>query len=372
MSARLVPLDSVDAAFVEAWRALSDNALEPNPFADPDLVLPAHRWLAEQVRLSVAAVECQGELRFALPVTHLRTLNMLPVRAVATWVHPYCYLGTPLVSRHEPEAAWGEALDLLSNAAPWAGLSQVGADGPVTRSLSATLGECETDVSTMRRTTRPVLRRRPDVAYVPPVSGRHASNLRRLRRRLAEDLAGEVVCVDRASPGPELQRAIDGFLRMELCGWKGRDGGAMACRPEHAEFFRQVCRQFAVAGRLQMWTLEVGARPVAYQCNLLAGRSVFGFKMTFDETLRRYKPGLQLMVDTIDGFHVTAGLDMIDSCTGNDQALAHEVFADRRDLVDLLIPSRGVLGRAVVRALPPAAAIYRRARRLGRHAPARR
>lgn len=363
MAARIVPLDEVDVALAERWRVLGARAVEPNPFAEPDFVLPAGRWLGDPAPLGVLVVEQGADVRLALPVRRVRRYRGLPVRAVATWLHPHCPLGTPLVSPDDPEDAWDEALDLLRATAPLGILGLLGADGEAARTLAAALGRRRAAATELARLDRPVVRRRAEPTYLDALSGDRRKGLRRRGRRLAEDLGGDLAYVDHAAPGADVGAALARFLAMERDGWKGRDGGALDCRPGHGEFFRAMCHGFASAGRLRLWALEVAGRPVAYQCCLLAGDTVFEVKTAYDETLRRHAPGVLLALGMIDRFHADGRYGALDSCTGTDVTVAHELFPDRRAVTDLLLPLPGLLGRLAAPALPPAVAAYRRARR---------
>jgi CelD/BcsL family acetyltransferase involved in cellulose biosynthesis len=140
----------------------------------------------------------------------------------------------------------------------------------------------------------------------------------------------------------------------------------MACHSGHGDFFGEICRRFAAAGRVQLWALEAAGRPVAYQCNLLGASSVFQFKVAFDESMGQYSPGLQLDLDLVDEFHSDARFDMVDSCTGAASTFSHQLYPDRRELADLVLPLNGLVGQGVARAAPQARAAYRRAKKLRR------
>ena len=367
MSARLVPLANVDADLAERWRRLGDESLEPNPFVGADFVLPAARWVAAGAPLAVVIVERGRDVLFALPVTLRPQVLGIPVRAVGTWLHPYSYLGTPLVSRKDPIGAWEEVIDVLTTVAPWAVFRLFSSDGSTAAALDSVSDRRRRSLGVLHRPSRPVVRRRPQPTYLAEtISGKGRKDLRRLRRRLGEQLGGDLACVDYAVPGCDLDWAVKGFLEMEAEGWKGRDGGAMACHSGHGDFFAEICRRFAAAGRLQLWALEAAGRPVAYQCNLLGGNTLFQFKVAFDEALGRYSPGLQLDLDLVDEFHSDCRLDMIDSCVGATPTFSHQIYPDRRELADLVLPLHGLLGHGVARAAPHARAAYRRAKKLRR------
>jgi hypothetical protein len=200
-----------------------------------------------------------------------------------------------------------------------------------------------------------------DGSYLDLLSGSRRRKVRRLRPRLEADSDGDVRVVDHRIRGNDLERAIDGFLAMEAAGWKGVDGGAMSHHAGHADFFREVCRRFADAGSLQFRALRAGSRTIAYQCNLLAGDTVFGFKTTFDEAFRRYSPGVVLVMHTIGTLHTVDRLEVYNPCLDTKATSFHDLFPDRRGLADALVCLGGPLGAAATRLTPGAAAVYRRA-----------
>jgi CelD/BcsL family acetyltransferase involved in cellulose biosynthesis len=363
MSARVIPLHDVDEDLVVRWRQLSRGTPDPNPFADADFVLPADRWIDPTTPRALVVVERGGELRFALAVTRVRGFRRIAVPAIAGWSHSYAPLGTPLLSPHQPEETWAEVLDLLNGMAPWAVLGLFPSDGIAARSLSAVLHRRGRHVSVLTRPRRPVARRRAGVIGSESMTTKARSELMRQRRRIADCGTGAVTALDWSAPGRDLDRAVEGFLTMERMGWKGRDGGAMACRPGHGEFFRDICRRFAAAGCLQLWSLQVGDRPIAYQCNLLAGDVMFAFKKTFDEALGQFSPGTQLLLETVSRFHADGRWATYDSCF-DSATVAHDFFPDHRPLGDVLLPL-SLVGRAAARATPYLAAAYRGGRKLG-------
>lgn len=361
MSARVVPLAEVDDALIERWQSLGREALEPNPFAEAEFVLAAERGMGSGGHTALVAVERDGELRFALPVIRRHHVRRIPVPAAATWHHAYSFLGTPLVSPHDPVDSWGEALTAMRRLAPWAALEQLGGDGTVASSLTAAQAGLGRSLTELGRRDRPVVRRRADGRYLDALSSNRRSKVRRLRPRLGADHDGEVRVVDHAVQGADLEQAIDDFLAMEARGWKGADGGAMARRAGHGEFFREMCRRFAARQSLQMRALQVGHTTIAYQCNLIAGDTLFGFKTTYDEAYRRHSPGVVLVLDTIDAFHANGALEVYDSCMGPDPSTLRDLFPDHRRLVDALASLHGLLGQAATRGAPHVADAYRRA-----------
>jgi CelD/BcsL family acetyltransferase involved in cellulose biosynthesis len=368
---RFVPLREVDERFVARWKELAATAIEPNPFFEPQIVLPAARLLAGGDEVALLVVESRTGLLFVLPVRSASRFRRVPVPALVSWHHDHSFLGTPLVAAGAVETAWSAALAhlLRERPAPWSVLGLVPAEGPLADGLSAALTERRLRPTRFEAHHRAVVHRRTHRTYLEQtVSARHLKTLRRLRRRLGEQLDTDLVTVDQAATG-DVARAQEVFLDLESSGWKGRHGGALACQPAQAQFFRELGEGFAADQRLQLWTLGSAERTVAASCNLLAGEAVFHFKISYDETFARYSPGVQLELDMIDAFHDDARLRILDSCTSPGDSVSDKLYPDRRALQTLLLPLHGA-GFAAARSTPLLSKAYRQMRRL--HARTRR
>jgi CelD/BcsL family acetyltransferase involved in cellulose biosynthesis len=359
MTALLVPLAEVDSGLHSRWRDLAERAIEPNPFTDPDFVLPVAEAVRATADVALAVVERDGAVRFAQPVIRARRYRRLPVAAVTTWLHDYASLGTPLVAPEDPEQTWREAVRLFDAAATVTSLGMFAVDGPVHRALDAALAGRRRSVLLGRR-ERPILRRRPGQPYLSLLSADRRKVTRKRHRQLAQELGGELKRVDHAGSRTALTAAVDGFLALEAAGWKGADGGAMACRPGHADFFRTVCTRFAARGALQFWSLEAAGRTVAYECVLLAGHTMFFFKTTYDEQVRRFGPGAALLTGILGEAHDSGRYEVLNSCTGLGESLSPQLFPDRQVLAELVLPPAGPAGATAVWLAPRAASAYRR------------
>jgi hypothetical protein len=99
---------SRDPRLLHQWAELEREALEPNPFFAQQLVLPAARHLGAGTSVALLIAESGARLMFLLPVVQLRPgFGGVAVSQLRSWVHDYCYLGTPLLSRHDdPDRIW--------------------------------------------------------------------------------------------------------------------------------------------------------------------------------------------------------------------------------------------------------------------------
>lgn len=332
--------------------------MEPNPFFEPNFALAALRSLPGRDEPQLLYVEDGERLVFAMPVIQGARFRRGPIRPVTSWRHLFCFLGTPLVARGTDPAVWGAAFETLAErrSEPWLFLDLVGADGPVRASCDAFLADSWVHSRSALPRTRATVVRRPEPNYLTGrMSGDNRKNLRRRRRRLEEQLGAPLEVVDRARR--RWDGAVDDFMRLEASGWKGRQGRAIAVRPGHADFFRRLCDSYQREGRLQLLSLESTGRPVAMACNVIAGDAVFCFKVGYDDHFARYSPGLQLELDVLAVFHDDPGVEWLDSCSSETEAVPNRLFPDRRPLDALLVELTWPRGGWGVRAFPVVSAL---------------
>lgn len=366
----VVDLPDVDDDLLAAWRDLAADAVEPNPFFDSKLLLPATRWLPGGGDVRLLTVWRGRRLVLVMPLARTR-YRRVPISALSTWKHPYCYLGTPLVRADELDSAPAAALGSLQRSGPgWLVLEQVYVEGPVASAFRHAAVEAGATWVEQGLWERPVVEAREQAAAVDPtLSARSAKTLRRLRRNLERD-AGAVESTDavRSAELAMVDAEVEAFLAMEMASWKGRAGTAIANTDSHAEFFRETCRAFARDGRLVMWRMRAGNVDAARECHLRAGDTVFGWKTAYDENLARFSPGVQLELDVLQAFRDDLARRM-DPCTADQPSTSGRLYPDRRVIGDVLVGLTRS-GRLGTRLFPLAASVWtrvwdRRLRRAG-------
>ena len=331
---------AADRRLLERWAELEANALEPNPFFTPQMVLPAARHLEDGRAAQLLVATHGGELRFLLPVSGSCGLRRTRLAGLRPWMHDYCFLGTPLLAADgDPDRVWAAVLEHLRrrHPAPVLVIPMHPAQGPVAAALHRTGLAAGLGIRRSPVATRGFVLRRPEPTYASEwMSRKHLANQARRRRHLARTIGAEVVTVDRSAGGAG--QAIEQFLALEAKGWKGRSRTALACRPGHAAFFREMAQGFADQGRLMFLSMEAGSLVVAQNTALVAGEGLFGFKRAYDEEFGRWSPGSLLDLDVLDWFHRTARLAWLDTCSASDDGEGSRAFGDRRPLCTVAVP----------------------------------
>jgi CelD/BcsL family acetyltransferase involved in cellulose biosynthesis len=345
------------------WRDLAAEAAEPNPFFEPEYVLPLARGLGQETDFQLLVVRDSGAWHACLPVHRPRRWHRLPLNPLATWRgHPlYGLLGTPLVRSDRPGEALATLLDSLcvASGTSFAVLEWVAAEGALAEPLAELLESRRPAPVQFERFERAAVRRRPQPNYLEEtLSSKHRRELRRQRRKLGEALDEEPEIVDRS----DSNSACEAFVALEAASAKGGWATVLAADAGHASFFTEMCRGFAELGRLQLLELQGAGRTIAAKCNLLAADTIFCLKITYDEEWSSLSPGILLELDMLKLFHEESEATSMDSCADPNNAMINRLWPDRRVLTTQTLPTRGASGRAARLALVAARSLRDRNR----------
>ncbi|HUD93217.1 GNAT family N-acetyltransferase [Sphingobium sp.] len=336
-------LDAPLSAQRERWTALADHAAEANPFYAPDMLDAALNHLAAGGDVRLIEARTDDGLIGLLPVVVRPRHGRLPIGCVSNWMHDHCFFGAPLIREGAELAAWRDFMVQL-DAAPWARgflhLDGIDAAGANAATIEALCVEQRRGWREIHRHDRAMLR--SDLAantyWETHVRSKKRKELRRLQKRLAE--LGTIEQRLLADPA-ELAEWCSEFLTLEASGWKGQQGTALACKPEHAAFFRAACAAACAAGRLHMLRIDLDGRAIAMLVNFRHCEGAFSFKIAIDETLGRFSPGVLIEIANLHAVQGDAAIGWMDSCAAADHPMIDGLWAERRTIVQYRIALRG-------------------------------
>lgn len=334
-------LDTPPASPRARWTELAQDAAEANAFYAPDMLGAALDHLAGDVRLIEARAD-DGPIGL-LPIAVQPRHGRLPIGCVANWMHDHCFFGAPIVRRGAELAAWRDFIAQL-DAAPWARgflhLEGIDAAGANAAAIEALCVEQRRGWREIHRYDRAMLRSDLDADsyWETHVRSKKRKELRRLQKRLAELGALEQrLLTDTA----DLADWCGDFLALEASGWKGQEGTALACKPDHAAFFRAACAAACNAGRLHMLRIDLDGRAIAMLVNFRHGEGAFSFKIAIDETLGRFSPGVLIEIANLHAVQGDPAIDWMDSCAAAGHPMIDSLWAERRTIVQYRIALRG-------------------------------
>ncbi|MCC0006015.1 MAG: GNAT family N-acetyltransferase [Methylobacteriaceae bacterium] len=327
------------------WARLAARAAEPNPFFEPDFVLPAARQLAAARRPTVliARKRIDGRMRMigALPLAPAgRFATLGPARA---WRDPLAPLGAPLLDRDYAVEAFSAFLAWVGERRPLTGslaLHLTPRTGPAAKAIRQAAQARAADCLELDESARGALH--AGAALDQMISSRRRKMLARLRRRLAERGAVST----RVSTGAAVEHDMEVFFELEASGWKGRRGTALASSIRTLALARAFLRSLSLEDRCSIAWLELDGAPIAAAVLVHSGGTAFYWKIAYDERYAAYSPGAQLMLDLSRRLLADPDFAMADSCSMPGSVGIEAIWKGRRRVTDLLIGKPG-LGFAV-------------------------
>ena len=367
----VVVIDNVDILedYVEAWEKLAVEALEPNPFYEPWMLIPALRTQSTGKDLCVVLVltvnEGEPVLCGVFPLEKKQRYKKLPLAAYSLWQHIYSPLCTPLIRVSRARECIDAFLDWLASQSECAlmDFNLVSGDGPFNKLLNECLAARNAASLEGASHRRAVLRPKESAdTYLRAAQSReHRKDLRRRKRRLSE--LGQLEFSSLEATG-DVDAWLDEFLQLEASGWKGTSGGAFACIEANRSYFVSITKAAFARGRLSMLAVRLDGKPIAMKCNFIAEPGSFAFKIAFDENFAAYSPGVLLEIENIGHFHSQQSVEWMDSCAIPDHPMIDRLWLDRRMITSLLIPTGRKAGELVISTLPLMRSLNRRLRQL--------
>ena len=312
------------------WSGLARRALVPAGLNSPEFMIPQFRHMDGA---ELASVRESGALVLALPVKRRR----FPSAFLVNWVTPLNVSGLPHLDYNRGASAL-EAF-LRREAAPVM-LTGIPADGPFWDALQCAAHR----LTIVDRWERAALR--PDGSfetwYETNFERKRRKEYRRLRTRLSEQ--GRLECLS-LKPGENVAPWISNLLDLEAAGWKGRRGTALKSRNSVTMAFTEACRDLHSAGKLRFWSLVLDGRTIATMFATVEGSGAWLGKITHDETLAKFSPGVLLILDATETFFSEAGITCVDSCAVPGHPMIDNIWRDRVAMADVVVASANVSQR---------------------------
>ncbi|QJP16213.1 GNAT family N-acetyltransferase [Starkeya sp. ORNL1] len=318
------------------WRALAENAVEPNVFAGPECFIPALRHLDGE-RTSFLVAECDGGLAGILPLRFSRARWGVPL-ACAIHQLPYAPHGTPLIARSNATSIVTALLDALlkHRLSPTSLLLQhMPAAGPLAEAWEEALAASGRTALRFAPFERPAMRKNGTDYLAARMSKHRRRRLEQQRRKLHEH-AGETRVTVAAEPAMILA-GLERFFALEASGWKGRRGTAAGQEAARAAFFRENTMALAERGEARIVEIMRGAAPIAAALLFIAQDRAWFFKTAYDETLARYSPGVLLDVAVTEALDRDPRIALGDSLMVTADVGFQALWQDRLPMADWLV-----------------------------------
>ena len=286
-------IEDIDEATQVAWSALARHAPEPNPFATPEFVLPAARWLTPEQPPWVALIERNDHGAHALIgvgcFTAQRPDLFVPVPHLRSYQTLHTFRSGMLCAAGESSAVAESFMRFLATkGARWQAITfqNLRADCPVLRSLQEQ--HMQTRWFERHSFQRPCLSVSTGVDYEDRLRASERKDLLRRQRRLQErgNIHYRMLQGDEADAS-----AMQTHLALEHAGWKGKAGTSMLSSPAQSSFFVEMMERFRRTGGAVIAETLCDGDVIASTSNLLLGDTLNGFKTGWDPGYAAMSPG---------------------------------------------------------------------------------
>ena len=143
-------------------------------------------------------------------------------------------------------------------------------------------------------------------------SGNHRSSLSRAGRKAAEQ--GTLRYVTHTAPAA-MAAAMPSFLEVEASGWKGSEGGAVACDPDLVAYYEALTQRMGAHGRCELDLLWLDERAIGTILWFRSGRTLHLQKIAYLDELSHFAPGKLILAEALKRACADPALDRVSFIT---------------------------------------------------------
>ncbi|WOF75766.1 GNAT family N-acetyltransferase [Parvibaculaceae bacterium PLY_AMNH_Bact1] len=322
------------------WEELVEHTLEENAYYVRGYCTALLNHI-EKRSLKVVTVWKDEKLIALLPFISNR-LHWGGLKSLNTaWTTDYTTTSIPLIDRRWVDEAARALLDSMAAADTGSDLwllPNISLDGAVNTALKAEMSKRGLPAQVFDPFERAVLTKRGTFEdhMKEHVSKKRQKDLRRNRKRL--DDMGDVTWTAHDS-GPELDTAIDAFLKIEASGWKGKRGTALDCTDATRAFAKEAFGDAGGKSITRADILRLDGKPVAINLTLIAGDTGFTIKCAYDAAYKGQSVGLLLEEEMIRSVLEDNWIGRLDSSAVSGHLIT-SFWNDTIEIGDILIDAK--------------------------------
>ena len=344
---------------LDLWRSALEGAGPARRFLSPEWILP---WLATLGRGQLEAVFGEaGSLALLVRQPLIGPAGAAVLRPPGLGVSDYLDLLLP----SEPSAARAgveSLLEQLLGRSDWSvlDLPNLPEEAPTADLVQAAAARRGLAPFRQRTNLRPYVDLRtgwPALLASRPRKLRY--NLRSRGRRLEQEGA---VRYRHATRPDEVGRALPWAVQLHARRWVGqRTSSLFSGSTAGRAFYREACLLLAEAGWLDLASLELDGRPIAFALCLLDGPRLYYYLPAFEPAFSRFGPSTLLLAHLLEDA-AGRGLIELDFMLG-DEPYKWQWASGARATVRVVVGAPGPLGRAALSVF----SAYLAAREAARH-----
>ncbi len=326
--------------------ALSKRSVDQNIFFESEVLLAAWPRLISTLAPHGCWMLCLWEtisdkrnLRLFTPV-RVNKIGLPAHKVIQSLSNEFMPIGTPLIDKECAGEAAENLLRLLGDPAlnlpklmDFTHQRQTSKSSKLIIEAASSLG-LEAHHNNIQQRAALFSPTKPKRTVEQTIGKKRLRELARQLRKLREN--GEVTFVT-ARTEEEVLDAFEGFMTLELKGWKGRRGTALYNHKKIAAFSRQIVAELVTKNGSEIFTLKHDGRPIAALIFLGRGGHLVPWKMAFDESYGKFSPGMQLMLEATKNLLNRDEFVEADSLAVTDHWMMNSIWPDRITIQDTTI-----------------------------------
>lgn len=349
-------LNSLEQAklILPAWNDLIAATTNPNPFYRPEFLLAAWQYLPHN-RVQLTTIwqdDSKTKLLGLFPCQLNNRFKRLPARQLETWQYIHCFCGIPLLRTGYERESLQFLLHHFKSKASHTNifsLLEFPTDLPPYDGLAKTtqpLDERSHSSDAFQRACLHTGENHHD-SFEKKIQKKRRKEFQRQKNRLSERGNLEFLIEENLTNRPEV---IDDFLNLELSGWKGTNKSALLSTESNRNFSTEALYGAANQGYLHSYRLTLNNETIASLLCLSAGDQLYLFKITFQEKLKQYSPGVQLTLACSHHWEAENNYTLIDSCAAPDHPMIDKLWHERRTIDNCHIATKGFYSKMLISA----------------------
>lgn len=318
---KLYPSSDVELIDRDEWQNLQDNSLFNNPFFEYWNLVPAIKNLSISNKpVWIAAIYYEDAMIGLFPITKKYQGYIIPTCCI--WSHDHCYLSTPLLSLrlnfHEVMTAISIHLNCYFSHIPLHDKTLINAS------------KCNNIFEFTYQ--RAVINNSQSIKHhLTQLSGKKKREIYREKKNI--ETLGEVILKKFSC----VEEGLSEYKKLEISGWKGKEGGAILSRPEVSNYYQDI--SILSNGNIDIHGLFINDALVACTIRVKSKDKYYEIKTTYNEEMRKFAPGKIMELYILEDL-LLHNPTYVDSCTDQDNKLINWLWPDKKEFVTRYIFSQ--------------------------------
>ena len=312
----------------KAWDELSVNSQLKNPFFARDSLLSALNCIDLDKQIFLVAAYQNSQLCTLFPIEIKR--HRLGFRCIHIWRHQHCFLSDPLSLN---EALSSTVIVELLNRLKISCFM-------VERHSPMSLGQHVHSKSIINQTYRgQVSELKVKHDYYSLLSSKVRSESKRVVKRMFRELD---ITYRTSNDYPEFDW-FNEYCQLEHKGWKAGVSGSILSQQDYYQYYQGFAPEALKSGKIEYQGLFIAGVPVAMSVRMIDGHSSFDIKTSFDETYKKFYPGVVLEIlnlNDLQGSHY----DIVDSCTHEQNNVVNRLWPEQKIVYESVFFRNSVQG----------------------------